>query len=182
MRIIDQSIDLKKAFYEQKPTDIFTRIEALYDILGDKFPELIIMEYLPGDEYTSDVFRYKNYTLVIPRKRLSIRSGITFSGCVERNEQIISFSGKLAERLNLEYCFGFQFKLDEKGLPKILEANPRVQGTMVLAAFAGANIIYSSIKAAIGEEIPAFKVNWDTKLIRYWGALNILNYRLIGKI
>jgi carbamoyl-phosphate synthase large subunit len=182
MRIIDQSIDLKKAFYERKPTDIFTRLEALHDILGDRFPELIVMEYLPGDEYTSDVFRYKNYMLVIPRKRLLVRSGITFSGCVERDEQVISFSGKLAERLNLEYCFGFQFKLDEKGLPKILEANPRVQGTMVLATFAGANIIYSSIKAAMGEEIPAFKVNWDTKLIRYWGALDILNDRLIGKI
>jgi carbamoyl-phosphate synthase large subunit len=157
-------------------------MDSLYDILGDKFPELIVMEYLPGDEYTADAFRNKHNTLVIPRKRQSIRSGITFSGCVEKHEQIMSFSGKLAEQIDLEYCFGFQFKLDEYGLPKILESNPRAQGTMVLATFAGANIIYSSIKAAIGEEIPDFKVNWNTKLVRYWGALHILNNEVIEKI
>jgi carbamoyl-phosphate synthase large subunit len=182
MRIIDQRIDLKKAFYEQKPNNLFIRMDSLYDIIGDKFPELIVMEYLPGDEYTADIFRNKHNTLVVPRKRLSIRSGITFSGCVEKHEQIMSFSEKLAEQIDLEYCFGFQFKLDEYGLPKILESNPRVQGTMVLATFAGANIIYSSIKAAIGEEIPDFKINWNTKLVRYWGALHILNNEIIEKI
>jgi carbamoyl-phosphate synthase large subunit len=182
MRIIDQNFDLKKAFYEQKPTDVFIRIESLYDILGERFPELIVMEYLPGDEYTVDVFRHNQRIIAIPRKRLSIRSGITFGGCLEKNQQLITFSEKLAKGLNLEYCFGFQFKLDETGLPKILESNPRVQGTMISAVFAGANIIYSSIKAVLGEEIPDLKIDWNAKLVRYWGALNIQNDRLVEKI
>lgn len=182
MRIIDQNFDFKKAFYEQKPTDVLTRMNALYEILGDKFPELIVMEYLPGDEYTVDVFRFNGRVTAIPRKRSSIRSGITFSGCLEQNQQLIEFSEKLAKGLNLEYCFGFQFKLDESGLPKILESNPRVQGTMISSVLGGANIIYSSVKAVLGEEVPDFKVNWDAKLVRYWGSLNIINDQLKEKI
>jgi len=181
-RIIDQNIDLKEMFYKQKPTSLYVRMESLYDVLGDNFPELIVMEHLPGCEYTVDVFRYNQYMLVIPRKRQSIRSGITFGGSAEEHKQIMSFSQKLAEQMDLEYCFGFQFKLDEDGIAKILESNPRVQGTMILSTFAGANIIYSSIKAAIGEDIPDLRINWNTKLIRYWGALNIVDNELIEKI
>jgi carbamoyl-phosphate synthase large subunit len=180
-RIIDENINLKKAFYEEKPTGVFTNMDSLFKILGKKFPPLLLMEYLPGEEYTVDVFRYKE-TIVIPRKRTLIRSGITFNSEVEKNEQIIEDSKKLAELLDLKYCFGFQFKMDEIGIPKILEANPRVQGTMVTSTFAGANIVYSAVKAVIGEEIPPFDINWNTKLIRYWGALNIGNNEVINKI
>lgn len=173
VRIIDEKRDLKKAFYNEKPSSLYTTLNDLKKVLGSTFPELIVTEYLPGEEYTVDVIRKGKLMTVIPRKRDLIRSGITFNGSVENNLEIINYSKKLAENLNLEYCFGFQFKLDENNIPKILESNPRVQGTMVLSTIAGANIIFSSVKLLLGEKIPEFNIDWNSKIFRYWGGVGL---------
>lgn len=179
LRIIDENVDLKKMFYEEKPTSLFIKMDDLKIILGNNFPELIVTEYLTGDEYTVDIFRKSGKVIVIPRKRDMIRSGITFHGTTEYHKEIISYSKKLSDNINLEYCFGFQFKLDKKGVPKILECNPRVQGSMVLATLAGANVIYFSVKAALGEKIPEFDVNWGISLSRYWGGVSFVDSKLV---
>lgn len=175
VRIIDENRDLKRAFYSEKPSSLYITLNDLKSILGKTFPELIVTEYLPGEEYTVDVLRKGKITTVIPRKRDLIRSGITFNGSVENNLEIIRHTKKLAENLDLEYCFGFQFKLDENNIPKILESNPRVQGTMVLSTIAGANIIYSSVKLLLGEDIPEFNIDWNSKIYRYWGGVGLYN-------
>jgi carbamoyl-phosphate synthase large subunit len=69
--------------------------------------------------------------------------------------------------------------MDENGTPKLLESNPRVQGTMVLSTFAGANIIYAAVKHAMNEEVPAFRIKWGTKILRYWGGMGILNGNIV---
>jgi len=175
VRIIDEKRDLKKAFYNDKPSNLYTTLNDLERVLGSSFPELIVTEYLPGEEYTVDVIRKGKLMTAIPRKRDLIRSGITFNGSVENNLEIINYSKKLAENLNLKYCFGFQFKLDENNIPKILESNPRVQGTMVLSTIAGANIIYSSVKLLLGEDIPEFNIDWNSKILRFWGGIGLKN-------
>jgi carbamoyl-phosphate synthase large subunit len=173
VRIITEKRDRKHDFYNEKPTSLYTTKEELHDILGEEFPELLVMEYLPGVEYTVDVFRTIDKFCAIPRKREVIRSGITFTASLEKNEDMIKYSRLLAEACNLTFCFGFQFKMNEKGEPVLLECNPRVQGTMVMSTFCGANIIYSSVKSLLGEGFPDFKINWGTKLYRYWGALGV---------
>jgi carbamoyl-phosphate synthase large subunit len=182
LRIVDENRDLKKSFYEEKPTSLYTKMEDLERILGDTFPDLIVTDYLPGPEYTVDVLRTEKDITVIPRKRESILLGITFGGTTEHNEEIIEYSKRISEEINLEYCFGFQFKLDENDVPKILESNPRVQGTMVLATFAGANVIYGAVKSILGEEVPRFNIKWGTKMLRYWGGLHILNNKLVSSL
>lgn len=182
LRIVDENVDLKKLFYEEKPTSLYARMEDLRKILGESFPELIVMEYLPGEEYTVDVLRTNRAITVIPRKRDLIKSGVTFSGTTEFNEQITGYSRKISEKINLKYCFGFQFKLDEGGIPKILESNPRVQGTMVLATFAGANIIYGAVKSVLGEEVPEFEIKWGSRILRYWGGIHVSGDKLIAEL
>jgi len=173
VRIIDESIDLKHLFYNEKPTHLFIRMNNLLDILGENFEELIVMDYLPGLEYTVDVFRDHQEMIVIPRRRELIRSGITFNSRVEKHQEIIEYTKRISDVLDLEYCFGFQYKLDENGIPKLLECNPRVQGTMVLSTFAGANLIYCAIKSILNEEKKEISVNWNSKLYRYWGGIMI---------
>lgn len=181
VRIITDERDRKKDFYNEKPSSLYITMEELHDVLGESFPELLVMEYLPGDEYTVDVFRTSKKFYAIPRKRESIRSGITFSASLVKDERMIEYSKMLAEACDLTLCFGFQFKMNDKGEPSLLESNPRVQGTMVMSTFCGANIIYSSVKSLLGEEIPNFDIQWDTKLYRYWGAVGI-NGNDISKI
>jgi len=182
VRIIDENYDPKEAFYSEKPNSLITNFENIKKILGEKFPKLIVTEYLPGEEFTVDIFRKNEKMLVIPRVREMIRSGITFNGQVIKEKNIINYSKKIASNLGLEYCFGFQFKLDIKGTPKILECNPRVQGTMVLSTFAGANVIWLSVKAALREDVELPNINWGTRLLRYWGGIAELNGNRIGQL
>ncbi len=182
VRIIDNNYDRKKMFYNEKPNNLFLPLNELLSILGDTFNELIVTEFLEGDEYSVDVFRDKQRIDVIPRIRSKIRSGITFAGETIYNQKIIDFSKKISNELNLEYCFGLQFKLDKNGMPKILECNPRVQGSMVISTLSNANIIYSSVKSILGEDVPEFKIKWNTKFIRYWGGISIFNDEKISSI
>ncbi len=181
LRIIDESLDLRSMFFAEKPSGVYVKMEGLGDILGPAFPELLVTEYLAGEEYTVDALQAERLT-VIPRTRDLIKSGITFNGTVEKNEEIIGYSEKLSKKIGLDYAFGFQFKLDEEGLPKLLESNPRVQGTMVLATFAGANIIYGAVKRAMNEEVPEFKVSWGARILRYWGGIGICEGSLLGAL
>ena len=84
--------------------------------------------------------------------------------------------------MDLKFCFGFQFKLDENGIPKILESNPRVQGTMVLATIANANVIYLSVKSILEEPYEMPEIEWGTKLLRYWGGIGVKNGIKIDQI
>ena len=179
LRIIDESIDFRDKFYSEKPTGIHVKMEDLKRILGSMFPQLLIMEYLSGEEYTVDILN-ADFLTVVPRRRDLIKSGITFIGTVERNEEIIEYSEKLSREIGLEYAYGFQFKLDENNIPKLLESNPRIQGTMVLSTFAGANIIYGAVKYALREEIPRFEIKWGTRMLRYWGGIGIEKDVILG--
>jgi len=194
LRVLYEGIDLKRSFYEDKPVSVsiegkvpnslFITSQALHSIIGDEFPELMVSEFLPGAEYSVDCFRSVdgNKIIIIPRKRDLIRTGITFYGTTEENKEIIEYSRRIAEEIDLTYMFGFQYKLDSEGTPKILESNPRIQGTMVLATFSGANIIYASIKHALGEDVPDFNIKWGTKIMRYWGGIGVFNGKMIHNI
>lgn len=173
VRIITEKVDRKKAFFEEKPSSLYISLDELYSILGDQFPQLIVMEHLPGSEYTVDVFKHERHLAAIPRKRLAIRSGITFAASLEKNTLLIDTSEQLAKAIGLSFCFGFQYKESKNGVPLLLESNPRIQGTMVMSTLANANIIYSSVKALMDEDIPDFHINWETKMLRYWGAIGI---------
>lgn len=180
-RVIDEHIDSKKAFYSEKPDNSIISFDDLKKILGVNFPGLVVSEYLPGDEYSVDILRTKDRIDVIPRKRTMIRSGITFNGNLEYNTEIINTSIKLSGLLNMEYCFGFQFKMDYNNRPQLLECNPRVQGTMVMSTIAGANLIYSAVKYALNEPIPEFTIDWNSSFYRYWGGVGI-NKNQVNKI
>jgi carbamoyl-phosphate synthase large subunit len=172
IRIINEYVDLKENFYFEKPTSLNIHMDHLKSILGENFPSLLVMEYLPNEEWTVDVLSAEDIT-VVTRKRDLIRSGITFEGTCEKNEQLIEYSSLLSKEIGLKYAFGFQFKLDANNVPKLLESNPRVQGTMILSTFAKANIIYGAVKCALDENIPKFDIRWGTKIMRYWGGIGI---------
>lgn len=110
VRIIDESLDLKKLFYSDKPTSLFLKMNNLYDILGSSFPPLLVMEYLPNAEYTVDILKARKYTIA-PRRRDIIQSGITFQSTLEYHEELIDYSQRLSEAAGLEFAFGFQFKM-----------------------------------------------------------------------
>lgn len=177
LRILSsESWDVEK-FLKEKPDATEMNLEELLRILRNgKWPDLIVQEYLPGEEYTVDVFRGKSGTLAVPRLREEIRSGISFKAKVEPRKDLIDFSTRLAEALNLKYAFGFQFKISSEGTPKLLECNPRIQGTMVVSSLAGYNMIWWTVKELLEEnfEVPTLeKSSENMRFIRYWGGIGV---------
>jgi carbamoyl-phosphate synthase large subunit len=53
---------------------------------------------------------------------------------------------------------------------------------MVMATLAGANVIYSAVKAALNEEIPEFNIKWGVKFLRYWGGVCVIKNEKILEI
>lgn len=186
LRILNENPWNSRRFLTEKPDGVEITLEQLLHILKNgSWPELLVMEYLPGDEYTVDVFRSENNIISIPRKRERIRSGITFEAKIDLKKNIIDYSYRLAQCLDLDYCFGFQFKLSKEGVPKVIECNPRVQGTMVTSTMAGFNMIYYAVLEALGQLKEIEKINIMNKMrfIRYWGGLGIDDKSsIVGKI
>lgn len=177
LRILSEKTWNVTRFLQEKPDSLEMRLDELTVILRTgEWPELIVQEFLPGEEYTIDVFRGNYGSVAVPRLREEIRSGITFKAKVELRKDLQTFALKLAEKLDLRYAFGFQFKLSEDGVPKLLECNPRIQGTMITAMLAGCNVIWWAVKEALGEKVTPTEPDWRAngmRFIRYWGGVAI---------
>ena len=139
-------------FVRDKPSGVEIGLNAFMAMLqkGGPWPELLVTEFLPGREYTVDVFAGLDGSTAVVRLRRTIRSGITFEAEVLPRSQLAALSCALGEHLALRFAFGFQWKEDERGEPRILECNPRVQGTMVASTLAGVNIVWLAIREALG--------------------------------
>ncbi len=180
-RIIDDSQNQLSLFLNQKPTQVVVSFKQIKEIFNKAktFPELMVMEYLPGEEYTVDILAGEGKALVIiPRLREEIKMGVSFRAKTVKEARIIQYSALIVKSLKLHGIVGLQFKKDEKGIPKILEANPRIQGTNIISVASGVNLPYLAVKMLQGEKFKIPKIKWGTKMIRYW---NEIFYDRFGK-
>lgn len=164
-------------FMSEKPSGVEITLDALLEILGDgACPEMLVMEYLPGAEYSVDAFRGRLAEVAVPRLRRVIRSGISFENSIELRTDLMDATLGAARAVGLTSCFGLQFKLDADGRPKVLECNPRIQGTMVASCFAGVNLIWMAVREAIGH--PVSPGSWTLRpaeFVRYWGGVGVVD-------
>lgn len=163
-------------FFAEKPTGIEQALDEFTQMIGrgESWPDLLVTEFLPGQEYSVDAFRGMAGTRAVVRLRKTIRSGITFDADVLPESELAGLSCSLARAMDLRFAFGFQWKEDAAGLPTMLECNPRVQGTMVAATLAGVNVIWLAIREALGNpissrDLQALQVN-PLEFQRYWGG------------
>ena len=165
-----------RRFLSEKPTAAEITLDELSKILTrDKhvdFPELLVTEFLPGNEYSVDAFIGEKVSIAIPRLRKEIVNGVSFRTAVEFRSDLSDCTLKAAKDLLLKFAFGFQFKLDYQDVPKVLECNPRVQGTMVASFFTGANIIWWAAREALGYPVESVPTRLrESEFYRFWGGL-----------
>lgn len=100
-----------------------------------------LWEYLPGQEYTVDVFcdDESNVICTSVRKRLGIKAGISVKGSIIRHSLIEKESNKLCKKLNIQGPCCIQWKEDINGQPGLIECNPRLGGGTYITSLAGAN-------------------------------------------
>jgi carbamoyl-phosphate synthase large subunit len=172
-RILNNSIDNLDLLLNHKPDNTYTTLDNLRSVIGDKkIPEYLVSEYLPGKEYTVDVLAKNGESLVIvPRLRSKMASGISTAGCIEKNTEIIEYVRKIVALFKLDFLIGIQVKQDIHGKYKIIEINPRVQGTTVACLGAGVNFPKLSVEMALGGELKIPEPKWGIRFARHWQEL-----------
>ena len=140
---------------------------------GDGFKlyegKVLVMEYVPGDEYSVDILADNGEALIIvPRIREKVKAGVSVEGTVIMDKEIIELSKKIVKILKLHGIIGLQFKRNKDFKPVLIECNPRIQGTIMLSEASGANLFLNAINLALGNEIIAPEIRDGTKMRRYW--------------
>lgn len=140
--------------------------------------ELLLTEYLPGKEYSVDVLVNQNEVLLcVPRSRDKMIGGISVSGVIEKNEILIELTRKLVLGLGLEGPIGVQWKADQQGNYKLLEINPRLQGTTSALLLAGVNVPQKTVKHYLGmDDNQLVEPKWGTRFSRFWKDVGISYY------
>jgi carbamoyl-phosphate synthase large subunit len=161
-------------FFSEKPNSVYSNLSTIKEILGENFQKMLLMEFLPGREYTVDVLCQKGVVYaVLPRLRTTMTGGITTEAILARNNQF-DFNKQFSERIiggfNLSYNIGIQLREDEKGNLKLLEMNPRLQGTTIISVEGGVNIPEIMVDMAFGTFDTSFApdIKWGLKLQRVW--------------
>lgn len=143
-------------------------------LASSPFPELLVSEYLPGEEYSVDCLcKGGEPILVVPRLRKRMINGISVEGEFVKEETIIAYCSQIIRELQLHGNIGLQVKKSDSGKFLLLEINPRVQGTISAALGAGANLPALAVKQELGLAInPAeLEVKWGVQFSRYWSEV-----------
>lgn len=172
VRIVSDSIDESEQLFEHKPYNLFITYAHALKILSSKsFPQLLVSEYLPGDEYTVDCLADNgNSKLIVPRLRQKMVNGISVQGSFVQDQNIIEYCKKIIETIGLHGNIGIQVKHSKDNQPLLLEINPRLQGTTVAALGAGINFPVLGMKQQLALPISdnEMMIKWGTSFSRHW--------------
>lgn len=105
-------------------------------------PDLLICEYLPGDEITVDCFtdRYGKLRFVGPRTRERIQMGISFrSKTLPLTDEVNEIAKIINKKLDLRGAWFFQLKSGYDEKYKLMEVSVRQAGTMAVYRQKGVN-------------------------------------------
>ena len=168
-RILDATQSKLERFLYEKPTSSSVSLEEMIDILSEakELPEMLVMEYLPGAEYTVDLLADHGKVLYnCCRKSMNMENSIMLDGIVEDNQEVLKLCEEVVERLGLDGNIGFDVKEREDGAPMIMECNPRITAGIPMFAAAGINLPYLCVKKMLGEEMPEVELKTGFKMKR----------------
>jgi carbamoyl-phosphate synthase large subunit len=168
VRIIDPDINRIDILMNYKPNDKYMSLRTFNEIFEESeiFPQLLVMEYLPGLEYTTDSISLRGRELFTTIKTVEqARWGVIVKGELVRRQDLVDQTRKILKVIPLSYCSNFQF-IDDR----VIEINPRVS-TFIYQN----NLIppYIAIKLALGEitedDVMAYrtKIRYGIRMVRY---------------
>lgn len=174
VRIVDNSVDKFDLLFHHKPSSLYIDFDELAKILrGSNFPELLVSEVLTGEEFTIDTIVNADgkADIILPRLRKKMLGGISTEGQFIDNQEIIDYCNQIINSLKLVGPIGIQVKRAADGRFKILEINPRIQGTSVAAMGLGINLPVWAVRQALGEVVEMPTIKWGKQFARYWNEV-----------
>lgn len=132
---------------------VASRIEAEF-YLG-KDASLLMLEYLPGKEYTVDCFsdRAGNLRFAGARERIRVLNGISVDTKPVFDNTFTRLAATINDRLSFRGAWFFQVKENKHGVFTLMEIAPRIAGSMGLYRSLGVNFALLSIYDAQGLDV-----------------------------
>lgn len=131
-------------------------------------PDLLISEYLTGEEYTVDCFSSQKSGLIFARARSRIRTraGISMQSRLVNNPIFFDLAKRIASAMDFRGAWFFQVKYDTSGTLRLLEVAPRIAGTMALNRVTGLNFPLMTLYDAAGYDVQALTFDADIEISR----------------
>lgn len=156
---------------------VMTKEELSFYVKKD--PTLLILEYLPGKEYTVDCFtdRKRNLRFVGARVRVRTANGISVDTYTIKDQRFQNIAKVINKNINLRGAWFFQVKERVNDDLVLLEIAPRIAGSMALYRPLGINFPLLTVFDGMGMDIDLLNnkyfIEMDRALInRYIVKLN----------
>ncbi len=133
-----------------------------------KDPSLLILEYLPGKEYTIDCFTDRNGKLLFSagRERIRIYNGISVNSKPVSDARFQEIAEIINKQLSIQGAWFYQTKERSNGDLVLMEIAPRVAGTMALFRADGINFAQLSLFDRMGINVKILQNNLDIEIDR----------------
>ena len=131
--------------------------------------DLLILEYLPGEEYTVDCFTDKDGQLLYSaaRKRNRIKDGISVNTFfVEEQEEFTKIAQSINSKIEFRGAWFYQVKRDKKGNLCLLEIASRLGGSSLLSRAIGVNFALLSLFDIFDYKVSVLKNDYQVELDR----------------
>jgi ATP-grasp in the biosynthetic pathway with Ter operon len=136
----------------------------------EKDPSLLILEYLPGEEYTVDCFTDRNGELLFvgPRRRSRILNGISVGTSNVPGDEFAEMARRINGRMVFNGAWFFQVKRSKSGVLTLLEVAPRIGGSSGLHRVLGVNLPVLSYYNQSGIPVTIHCNRFDVEMDRAW--------------
>jgi hypothetical protein len=145
---------------------------------SNKIREWMVMEYLPGPEYSVDTLAYKGEIVTfVARKKSDVASE---GQVIVDDADIVDQLDILAKEFELSGVFNAQFRRDVDGKLKVMEINPRFSGGMGMSLIAGVNLPLWWLNVVLSEgklAVNAPKARAGMRVYSWHKAVEITDHR-----
>lgn len=157
-----------KIGYSAKGTQKLNSQEEVDHFIKGK-ENILIVEYLPGDEYTVDCFTDKEGHLLYSaaRKRCRVKDGISVNTVfVKEQEEFKTIAKKINSEIVFRGAWFYQVKRDKNGELCLLEIASRLGGSSLLSRAVGVNLALLSLFDSFDYKVSVQKNNYYVELDR----------------
>lgn len=174
IRIVDPKKSRFDILFNEKPNSFYISYEELDQILNEKdcIPEMMVMEALPGTEFSIDlVADHGKILYMAARESNSIVASIPMEATIFNEPRAYDIASEIISKLKLDGSADLDFKYDRNGNPVLMEINPRVAATMSIFMEAGMNLPYIRVKQLLGEPLPKCDLKLGVKMKRRYAEM-----------
>lgn len=170
MRIIDPSRSRFDMLFDEKPNSVYTTFDdllAIFNEAPERLPEMMAMDYLPGEEFSVDVLANDGHVdYMCARLSKTIVASIPMESVLFNEPKAYEICEKVIKMLNYSGNADFDFRYNESGEPVLMEVNPRIAATMGIFQEGGVNLPYLRIKQMLGEELSSLSPTYGLTMKR----------------